>query len=119
MAGKKRSTQHPENTREDMSESRPSLKKNWNSRIKEFHQAQRKVNSLVESGDINAESSSEIIENLDNLIEQLNEVAEALSERTADQDERDDLWLEIAHIENEARETIRFANKAVRAKLST
>ena len=120
MTGKKK--RRPGNaggTDEDNSDSTTSLKKNMNRDIREFHRTQRQLTSLVESGEITTENSTDAVESMEDMIERLNEMTESLGEDVSDQLEKDELWLELGQMEKEARETIRFVNRAIREKISS
>ena len=120
MSGKRK--KRNENARisdEDTSSSRISVKKDMKTSLREYYRTQRSLISLVETGEITTENSTEIIESLENLIDRLNEITESISEQTSDQVERDELWTEMEDIEKDSRETIRLANKAIRKKLSS
>ena len=123
MTGRKRKgTQPPDEDLVETSEdtvTEMSLKKSMIKTVREIHRAQRKLNSLVESGEITAGNSDDISESLDRLTEELNDIGEELSEKISDQTEKENILSEIGQLEKDSREAIRFANKMIREKLSS
>ena len=123
MTGRKRKgTQPPDENLVETSEdtvTEMSLKKSMIKTVREIHRAQRKLNSLVESGEITAGNSDDISESLDRLTEELNDIGEELSEKIGDRTEKEDILSEIGQLEKDSREAIRFANKMIREKLSS
>ena len=125
MAGKKK--RRAENTEaadqdnsesSDKSDSTMPLKRDINKTMREFHRTQRRLTSLVESGEITTGNSTDAIESLEDLIEHMHGLTESLCEEVSDQGEKEELWQELEQVEKESRETIRLTNKAIREKIN-
>ena len=94
------------------------LKRDISKTMREFHRTQRRLTSLVESGEITTGNSTDAIESLEDLIEHMHGLTESLCEEVSDQGEKEELWQELEQVEKESRETIRLTNKAIREKIN-
>ena len=66
-----------------------------NTTLRAYHKTQRQLLSLIESGEISTENSTDIIDSLDQQTERLNDIVESISEETKGEGDRDELWLEL------------------------